>query len=125
MCAARDGGIHSARRPQRARKLLLPATGESIMDTPRFEPLPTFGILDQAFRLYRSRFVHLVTVVAVVQVPLALGMAAVMALAAWRCSDGGSAVGIPPGVFMAAVGLGWLFIVVISLVGQQIARRLR
>jgi len=42
------------------------------MDAMQFEPMSVSGILDKAFTLYRRNFVRFITIVAVIQVPIAL-----------------------------------------------------
>ena len=49
-------------------------------ETPALRPLSVAEILDAAFRLYRRRFVPLVTIAAVVYVPLGIVQAVLVGL---------------------------------------------
>jgi hypothetical protein len=78
-----------------------------------FEPMSVGQILDRTFRIYREDFLHFVTIVAVIQVPVALLRLAVPRLVAAFVPAGGGASG---GAVVAAVvgGLVAFFLLIIA-----------
>lgn len=87
----------------------------------QFEPMSVGGILDRAFTLYRRRFLHFLAIVAIVQVPLGLGVSCLLTFTMFVSQTYQQDTSEEAPVFILITSLATVLLVLISVVGQQLS----